>query len=61
MSIDMILERAVNGERITMDDAIKLYESDEIEKNRRSCQSNYEKVASGSGDDLCDWTQRKLY
>lgn len=32
MSIDMILERAVNGERITMDDAIKLYESDEIEK-----------------------------
>ena len=32
MSIDGILERALNGERLTMDDAVRLYESDEIEK-----------------------------
>jgi cyclic dehypoxanthinyl futalosine synthase len=32
MSIDAILERAVNGERISMEDAIALYESDEVEK-----------------------------
>ncbi|WP_413379170.1 cyclic dehypoxanthinyl futalosine synthase [Alkalihalobacillus sp. 1P02AB] len=32
MSIDVILNRALNGERISMDDAVKLYESDEVEK-----------------------------
>ncbi|WP_100405071.1 cyclic dehypoxanthinyl futalosine synthase [Bacillus solitudinis] len=32
MSINPILERAVNGERISMEDAVKLYESDEVEK-----------------------------
>jgi len=32
MSIDHILERARNGERLSVDDAIKLYESDEVEK-----------------------------
>ncbi len=32
MSIDAILERAVNGERLSMDDAVALYESDEVEK-----------------------------
>ncbi|WP_096202726.1 cyclic dehypoxanthinyl futalosine synthase [Bacillus sp. FJAT-45350] len=32
MSIDLILERAIQGERISMEDAIKLYESDEVEK-----------------------------
>ncbi|MBU8905138.1 cyclic dehypoxanthinyl futalosine synthase [Desertibacillus haloalkaliphilus] len=32
MSIDHILERARTGERITIEDAIKLYESDEVEK-----------------------------
>ncbi|MCK0471360.1 cyclic dehypoxanthinyl futalosine synthase [Halalkalibacter sp. APA_J-10(15)] len=32
MSIDEILERAVNGERISMEDAVALYESDEVEK-----------------------------
>ncbi|NJP37032.1 cyclic dehypoxanthinyl futalosine synthase [Alkalicoccus luteus] len=32
MSIDDILERSRNGERITVEDAIRLYESDEVEK-----------------------------
>ncbi|GAE30135.1 cyclic dehypoxanthinyl futalosine synthase [Halalkalibacter hemicellulosilyticus] len=32
MSIDAILERAVNGERLSMEDAVALYESDEVEK-----------------------------
>lgn len=32
MSIDDILTRARNGERITTEDAIRLYESDEVEK-----------------------------
>ncbi len=32
MSIDAILEKAVNGERLTQEDAVRLYESDEIEK-----------------------------
>ncbi len=32
MSIDHILERAVNGERISLDDCIELYKSDEVEK-----------------------------
>ncbi|MBP3949728.1 cyclic dehypoxanthinyl futalosine synthase [Bacillus suaedae] len=32
MSIDAILERAVNGERLSMADAVALYESDEVEK-----------------------------
>ncbi|ADH98879.1 cyclic dehypoxanthinyl futalosine synthase [Salisediminibacterium selenitireducens] len=32
MSIDHILERARQGERISVDDAIALYESDEVEK-----------------------------
>ncbi|MFB4162983.1 cyclic dehypoxanthinyl futalosine synthase [Alteribacillus sp. JSM 102045] len=32
MSIDPILTRALNGERLTMEDAVRLYESDEIEK-----------------------------
>ncbi|ALA54379.1 cyclic dehypoxanthinyl futalosine synthase [Shouchella clausii] len=32
MSIDAILERAVNGERISMADAVKLYESDDLDK-----------------------------
>ncbi|GAE28304.1 menaquinone via futalosine step 3 [Halalkalibacter wakoensis JCM 9140] len=32
MSIDAILERAVNGERLSMDDVVSLYESDEVEK-----------------------------
>ncbi|MFB5663563.1 cyclic dehypoxanthinyl futalosine synthase [Alteribacillus sp. HJP-4] len=32
MSIDAILDRAVSGERLTMEDAVRLYESDEIEK-----------------------------
>ncbi|WP_022793117.1 cyclic dehypoxanthinyl futalosine synthase [Marinococcus halotolerans] len=32
MNIDGILERALNGERLTMEDAVRLYESDEIEK-----------------------------
>ncbi|SDZ54153.1 de-hypoxanthine futalosine cyclase [Evansella caseinilytica] len=32
MSIDHILERARNGERISVEDAVRLYESDEIEK-----------------------------
>lgn len=32
MSIDNILDRAINGERLTIEDAIVLYESDELEK-----------------------------
>ncbi|RKD75729.1 de-hypoxanthine futalosine cyclase [Sinobaca qinghaiensis] len=32
MSIDSILDRALKGERLTMEDAVRLYESDEIEK-----------------------------
>ncbi len=32
MTIDRILDRAVNGERLTIEDAILLYESDEVEK-----------------------------
>ncbi|GEL08558.1 cyclic dehypoxanthinyl futalosine synthase [Salisediminibacterium halotolerans] len=32
MSIDHILDRARRGERITVDDAIELYKSDEVEK-----------------------------
>ncbi|WP_078555449.1 cyclic dehypoxanthinyl futalosine synthase [Bacillus alkalicellulosilyticus] len=32
MSIDLILERAVQGQRISVEDAVKLYESDEVEK-----------------------------
>ncbi|ADU31446.1 cyclic dehypoxanthinyl futalosine synthase [Evansella cellulosilytica] len=32
MSIDHILDRARNGERISVEDAVQLYESDEIEK-----------------------------
>ncbi|MBU9721164.1 MULTISPECIES: cyclic dehypoxanthinyl futalosine synthase [Bacillaceae] len=32
MSIDHILDRARNGERISVEDAVRLYESDEIEK-----------------------------
>ncbi len=32
MSIDHILDRARNGERISVEDAVKLYESDEVEK-----------------------------
>ncbi|WP_216828894.1 cyclic dehypoxanthinyl futalosine synthase [Alkalihalobacterium elongatum] len=32
MSIDHILERAVNGERISIEDCIELYKSDEVEK-----------------------------
>ncbi len=32
MSIDPILTKALNGERLTMEDAVRLYESDEIEK-----------------------------
>jgi cyclic dehypoxanthinyl futalosine synthase len=32
MSIDHILERAVNGERISYEDAVELYKSDEVEK-----------------------------
>ena len=32
MSIDAILNRALDGQRISMDDAVKLYESDEVEK-----------------------------
>lgn len=32
MTIDRILERAVNGERLTIEDAILLYESNEVEK-----------------------------
>ena len=32
MSVDEILERAVSGERISMADAVKLYESDDLEK-----------------------------
>lgn len=32
MSIDSILERAVNGERITFEECVQLYESDEVEK-----------------------------
>ncbi|AXF55876.1 cyclic dehypoxanthinyl futalosine synthase [Salicibibacter kimchii] len=31
MSVDTILEKAVAGERLTMDDAVELYESDESE------------------------------
>ncbi|MFZ4450629.1 cyclic dehypoxanthinyl futalosine synthase [Salibacterium aidingense] len=32
MSIDPILNKALNGERLTTEDAVKLYESDEVEK-----------------------------
>lgn len=32
MSIDHILTRAVNGERISFEDAVELYKSDEVEK-----------------------------
>jgi cyclic dehypoxanthinyl futalosine synthase len=32
MSIDAILERALNGERLQMEDVVALYESDEVEK-----------------------------
>jgi cyclic dehypoxanthinyl futalosine synthase len=32
MSIDRILERAVSGERISIEDAVELYKSDEVEK-----------------------------
>ncbi|MDA3129839.1 cyclic dehypoxanthinyl futalosine synthase [Aliibacillus thermotolerans] len=32
MSIDPILDKALRGERLTMEDAVRLYESDEIEK-----------------------------
>lgn len=32
MTIDHILNRATNGERLTIEDAIKLYESNEVEK-----------------------------
>jgi cyclic dehypoxanthinyl futalosine synthase len=32
MSIDNILERAIQGSRISLEDAVKLYESDEVEK-----------------------------
>ncbi|WP_018921692.1 cyclic dehypoxanthinyl futalosine synthase [Salsuginibacillus kocurii] len=32
MSIDHILDKAVNGERLQIEDAVRLYESDEIEK-----------------------------
>jgi cyclic dehypoxanthinyl futalosine synthase len=32
MSIDHILERAKNGERISMEDCVMLYQSDEVEK-----------------------------
>lgn len=32
MTIDRILEKAVNGDRLTIEDAITLYESNEIEK-----------------------------
>ncbi|MBU9714171.1 cyclic dehypoxanthinyl futalosine synthase [Evansella tamaricis] len=32
MSIDHILDRALKGERISVEDAVRLYESDEVEK-----------------------------
>lgn len=32
MTIEHILERTINGERLTIEDAVRLYESDEIEK-----------------------------
>lgn len=32
MSIDPILDKSLRGERLTMEDAVRLYESDEIEK-----------------------------
>ncbi len=39
MGIDHILERAVNGERISLEDCIELYKSDEVEKMGRAANA----------------------
>lgn len=43
MSIDHILERAVSGNRISMEDCVKLYESDEVEKMGEAANKIMEK------------------